>query len=418
MARARERLHVLIAGAGVGGLAAACGLAARGHRVTVLERAAALTRVGGHLGVQSNAVLALRALGAADRVERGGIPVERFEIASWSGRRLAWWSPGAIGRNLSAPSVTVPRHLLLSALADTAAAAGEGAGVGAGLLFGAEVAEVAEDPERVTVRLTDGRSLSGDVLVGADGVRSTVRRLAGLPGEVHAAGYLTWRGVAPGRPPHTGPDTARQHLGRGRTFGHWPLPDGRTYWVATRTTRALGASDAARPVPRPADLPPTVAALVAATPEAEVLRTGVDTVKGGGAWHSGRVVLLGDAAHAMEPTTGQGAAQALLDAVCLAATLGGADGTATGIEHALTTYAARRQPGARAVADEASGLGTMHHLDHPIGSRLRDTVLRFTPQSVWQRRGELRLDEHELLAPAAGAAPDAAPAARQEPVER
>ncbi|MGP4004854.1 FAD-dependent oxidoreductase [Streptomyces sp. 8N706] len=413
MARVRDRLHVLIAGAGVGGLAAACGLAARGHRVTVLERAAALTRVGGYLGVQSNTVLALRTLGAAGPVEEGGVPVERFEISSWSGRRLAWWSPGAIGRKTTAPNVTVPRHLLLSALAEAAQRYRDGTEI----VFGAEVDELTENDTGVTVR-AGGRVFTGDVLIGADGLRSAVRRLAGLPGRPQAAAYRTWRGVAEsGRPPGTGPGTARHYLGRGRTFGHWPLPDGGTYWVATHATASPEQAPDAAPVP--AGLPDGPAGLVAATPPESVLHTAVHTVQGCDTWHAGRVALLGDAAHAMEPVTGQGAAQALLDAVCLATTLGGAEKERASINSALTTYAAARRGPAEAVAREAAGLGKLHHLDHPIGNRVRDAVLRCTPHSVWQRRAALRLDEHELLnAAAAGRLAAPGPGAARQAVQR
>ncbi|MEU0273620.1 NAD(P)/FAD-dependent oxidoreductase [Streptomyces sp. NPDC006307] len=412
MAAVRDRLHVLVVGAGVGGLAAARGLAARGHRVTVLERAPALTRVGGHLGVQSNAVLALRALGASAPVEECGVPVERFEIASWRGRRLAWWSPGALGREMSAPNVTVPRHVLLTALRDAALTHRDATE----LVFGAEVREIAavDDGTGVTVRTADGRSFTGDLVVGADGVRSAVRRLAGLPGTPRTAGYLTWRGVAAARPPATGPHTARHYLGRGRTFGHWPLPDGRTYWVATRLRPGPSAGAAPAGPPDPADLPSRARELVGATPAHDILHTAVDTVEGCDTWHTGRVVLLGDAAHAMEPVTGQGGAQALLDALALATALAGvgaADGPGR-IEGALADYAATRRGPARKVAEEARGLGGLHHLDNAVAVRVRDTVLRCTPHSVWQRRAALRLDERELLAAAApagrGTAPEAA----------
>jgi 2-polyprenyl-6-methoxyphenol hydroxylase-like FAD-dependent oxidoreductase len=400
---ADRRLRIVVVGAGIGGLTAVVALHAAGHQVTVVEREPALTGTGGHLGVQSNAVLALRRLGLADAVVAAGVPVERFELMSWSGRRLAWWSPGELGRELAAPNVTVPRQVLLRALAEAAAEVP--------IRFGEPLVELAETPSEVVVRLLGGAELRADVLVGADGIRSTVRRLLGLPGQPRYAGYRSWRARTPARPEELGPGVARHYLAPGRTFGCWPLPGGGTYWVATRAQRlgdtptTVPADDQSQAEHREllrafADAPAAVRTLLAATEPGALLGLPVHSLADVGAWSTGRVVLLGDAVHAMQPTTGQGAAQAMLDALCLAEQLAAVTGPAPDpaeLRHAFERYVQARWPAVTAIAREAAGLGQMHHVGNPLGRLVRDAVVRGTPHRVWQRRTRLRLTEAALL---------------------
>jgi 2-polyprenyl-6-methoxyphenol hydroxylase-like FAD-dependent oxidoreductase len=398
---ADQGFRVIVVGAGIGGLTAAVALHAAGHHVTVVERAPGLAEVGGHLGVQSNAALALRRLGLDSAVLAAGVPVERFELSSWSGRRLAWWSPGELGREFDAPNVTVPRHVLLAALADGAS--------GLPIHFADPLVGLEEDEHEVVVRLRSGHELRADLVVGADGIRSTVRRLLGLPGEPRDAGYMSWRARTTIRPDELDAGLARHYLGHDRTFGCWPLPDGGTYWVATQLHRTPGP--AAKPdnasaeaahralVDIFADANPTVRALLAATRADDLLSQPVEAIVGVDAWFTRRVVLIGDAVHAMEPTTGQGAAQAMLDALCLADQLSDVTHAtpAADLRRALDRYvAARREPTA-AIAKEASGIGKMHHVGNPMGRIVRDMVLRCTPHRVWQNRTRLRLAEAELL---------------------
>jgi 2-polyprenyl-6-methoxyphenol hydroxylase-like FAD-dependent oxidoreductase len=389
--------HVLVAGGGIGGLAVSIALRQRGFRVTVLERSAAAgERSSAALGVQTNAALALRELGVADAVLSAGVPVEEYVLRSWRGRELARWSPGAVGRELGAPNVTVPRQVVLDALR---AAVPE-----RDLRLGAAVDGVVEHPERVVVRLADGSELDGDLLVGADGVNSTVRaRLLGEEEPPRYAGYTAWRGVAAASTPSLRAGGAAHLFGVGRTFGMWPLPGGRTYWVATRVvpaatgTAAAGAGEHERLRAEFAGAAEPVPYLLDRSDPAGVLRTPIFDRGPVSRWHGDRVVLLGDAAHPMQPTTGQGAGQALLDALALPTALSTVDWAVPGsVRDGLARYAASRT-GAVAVAAEARQIGGMQHVPNRAAALVRDLVLRATPASVWQRRAANRLDELDLL---------------------
>ncbi|MEC3894049.1 NAD(P)-binding protein [Nocardiopsis alba] len=379
-------LRVLVVGAGIGGLAAAAALRDAGHHVTVLERSSGPGTGGACLGLQSNAVLALRELGVDPVEQLNGVPVERFELRSWRGSRLAWWSPGEVGRELQAPNITVVRAELLARLSSLVA--------GCDLRYGAVVESVEQTDDRVTAHLTDGDRVGADLLVGADGLRSRVRRSLGIAGGPSYAGYTAWRGISPTRPSGLERGTAQHYLGQGTTVGCWPLPEDRTYWVATLRVDQDSAPD--RPPARLGERAPrAVRELLATTDPRGVLRTPVHELVGIGKPYKDRAVLIGDAAHGMQPTTGQGAGQALLDALSLASHLRGIG--ARQVPEAIARHIGERQHSALRVAAEASGLGRMHHVNNPAIRLVRDTVIRATPHRVWQQRAMVRLDERPLL---------------------
>lgn len=379
---------VLVAGAGVGGLATAIGMAGLGHRVTVLEQRTGEEHPSGAcLGVQSNAAMALRALGVADPVLAAGVPVREYRLVSWRGRDLAEWSLAEVSAQLGAPSVTVPRAVLTAALRS---------GVPAGVVTtGARVVRVSEDATGVTAHLADGTSVRGDLLVGADGLNSRVRpHVVGDHAPAEYAGYDSWRGTAPVSVATVSDGTAMHVVGAGRSFGAWPLPDGQTYWVATVAAPDEDVDLAAEF----AGAPPFVGTLLLATDQDTVLRTPIHDRDPVDTWHTGRVALLGDAAHPMQPTTGQGASQALLDVLTLTAGLRGVDLTdAAALRDALDAYQADRAPATAGMVREAREIGRMHHMASPVATRVRDLVLRATPRRVWQRRTTARLDELALL---------------------
>ncbi|MFF1490132.1 FAD-dependent monooxygenase [Streptomyces sp. NPDC058319] len=378
----------VVVGGGIGGLAAAIGLRAVGWEVVVAERAPVLADVGAGISLHANGVRALDALGAGAAVRAAARPQYTGGTRVPGGRWLARMDGTVLERRLGTPIVGIPRADLHRALR---AALPEGC-----LRTGAEVRSVDDsDGGRVRVLLdgTGGESatatgtgdvLDADLVVAADGVGSRLRRrlFPDHPGPAYS-GSTVLRAVT-AHPVELRTDFALT-WGRGAEFGHIAFRDGRAEWHAV-----LDAPPGVRPADplaalrrRFADWHEPVPALLAATrPEAVLHHDIHELTVPLPAFTAGRVALLGDAAHAMTPHLGQGACQALEDAVILAAALAAEPSTA----QALARYDAERRPRSQAVARAARRAGRMgQRLAHPAAVALRNTALRLAPDTVTMR---------------------------------
>ncbi|MCY1030714.1 FAD-dependent monooxygenase [Corallococcus sp. BB11-1] len=366
--------HVLISGAGIGGLTLACALHRAGLRATVLERADALRPVGAGLIVQVNASLALRRIGLCDAVVAEGALVEHSAVLDASGQRLTQVDVGALQRELDAPMVALHRARLQAVLRAHVSPEDD-------VRLGVAVTGFQDDGARVTASLSDGTTVSGDVLVGADGLRSAVR--TGLWGEqpTRYSGYTSWRGVCPAVE-LVAPGHVSETWGPGARFGIVPIGHGEVYWFATLNAPA-GTEDAPGQTlsalrERFSGWHAPIAALLAATPAERVLRTDIHDRPPLPQWSRGRVTLLGDAAHPMTPNLGQGGCQAIEDAVVLADCLA-APGP---VEDALRAYEARRLTRANQMVVRSRQMGRVGQWENGAARFVRDSLLRCVPASM------------------------------------
>jgi 2-polyprenyl-6-methoxyphenol hydroxylase-like FAD-dependent oxidoreductase len=368
--RARgDAMRAVVVGAGIGGLAAAIALRGAGVEAVVLERAGRAREIEAGLTIWPNGVQALRALGVEPPLLRA--PLREVRLSTWQGRRLARTDCSGFEERYGVPALAVHaaelRRTLLAAL-------------GAGCVMpGADVARYAEDAGRVTAECRDGRDWAADLLVGADGLRSTVREQLLGDGEPRYTGVTTWRGIGPRAPDGTPMGVSWKLVGQGREFGFVPMADGRVSWFASREA---AEGEAPWPAGHRAELlslhqgwPEMVAGLVRRTGEADILRTDIHDRPPATHWSAGRVTLLGDAAHPMAHCTSQGACQALEDAVVLGKALRDADDA----ESALHQYERQRLRRANAMVRLSSRRGRVIHLKNPAARLLMELALTLTP---------------------------------------
>jgi 2-polyprenyl-6-methoxyphenol hydroxylase-like FAD-dependent oxidoreductase len=364
----------VVVGGGISGLATAVALHQHGWRVTVLERAGEFTEVGAGLSLWPNAMNALAALGLATRVRTLGAVESAGGVRDRSGRWLSRMDNAEIARRHGRPLVVLHRADLLRTLA--AALPPDS------LRPASETHTVRQDGETVTVEHRNG-VLPAELVVGADGLRSTLRRqwwpTAQQP---HYAGYTAWRMITDPLP-----DLRTEGAvlwGHGERFGFTAMPAGRFYCFAAATTPPGGAGvhgEHAAVRHRFGDWPDPIPALLAAVPDGAVLRHDVYDLPPLSTYVRDRMVLTGDAAHAMDPILGQGACQALEDAVTLATCLD----TTQDIGTALARHDMLRRPRTQAIVRRSARLGTVAQWSWPPAVLLRDVAARLIPATATLR---------------------------------
>jgi 2-polyprenyl-6-methoxyphenol hydroxylase-like FAD-dependent oxidoreductase len=369
----------MIVGGGIGGLVAALALGRAGLEVVVFERAPQLREVGAGISLWANATRALKGLGVYEEIRASGAAEIGGELRSWRGEMFLKIPAEDLRARFGEANVAVHRADLQGALFS--------AHPRTTVRLGAEFTGFEQTGEGVLACFADGRQERGDLLVGADGIHSSVR--AQLFGRCapRYAGYTAWRGIAEayGRLPE---GTGLNLWGRGSEFGLAGIGRGRFYWFATKNAPEGEPESAAGRKREVLDLlsgwyePATTA--VASTDEPEILRNDIYDRDPLPRWGAGRVTLLGDAAHPMTPNLGQGACQAIEDAVVLARCLGGG----YGIPHSLRLYEERRVRRTATVVRRSRLAGRIAQIENPLLCRLRDELAKRT-----SGRAQLRLYE-------------------------
>lgn len=336
-------MRVIVAGAGIGGLAAAVALRRRGLEVVLLEQAPAFFEVGAGLQLSPNATRVLSGWGLGPALETIGFEPEAAEVRDHRLRRLLLRTPlgEAARRRWRSPFLQLHRADLHACLNQALHALGPFE-----MRFGARVGAVESDARSVSVRLEDGEVVSGDVLIGAEGIRSAVR--VSLMGEARArfTGQVAWRALVPADrlPPGRVRPVAAVWTGPGRHLVHYYVRGGtlvNLVGVVERDWRIESWTERGDPAEFAADFagwPSPVPELLAAVDEA--WRWALYDRPPLRRWSAGRATLLGDAAHPMLPFLAQGAAMAIEDAEALASLLADAG---EAVEPALLAYETERR---------------------------------------------------------------------------
>jgi 2-polyprenyl-6-methoxyphenol hydroxylase-like FAD-dependent oxidoreductase len=304
-------MRILIVGGGIGGVAVAVALRQRGFEPSVYEAAPELHPVGKGIWVPTNAMQVLDRLGLSAAVARAGWPLERIQLRSVRDGLLQDFDLRPVIARFGHATISIHRAALVQTLADA---------LPAGTVhLGKRCTGVESDPAGVTVRFADGSQERGDLLIGADGIHSAVRERLFPPVELRYSGQTCYRGIADMELPAGLEHTCWEVWGGALRVGFSAIGPRSLYWFAPLLAPA-GSPAPAKALS--AWLADQYAAFPAPVPEmlrqtaAEIIRTDLYDFAPRSPWSCGRVVLLGDAAHATTPNLGQGGAQALEDATC------------------------------------------------------------------------------------------------------
>lgn len=368
----RGALNVGIIGGGIGGVAAGVALHRAGIDVTIYERTPVLGEVGAGMMLWPNATRVLKALALLEKVAAVSGASNHFVVRASSGKILMEIPLG----QFDVPALCARRADLLDALIS---------GLPAGKILLDHHFESFERRKRgVAVHFDGGVSAEHDVVIGADGIRSRVRsQLLGAHEPIYR-GYMVWRGLA--RLPGTVPSSCNSETwGRGKRFGILNTGRDRFTWYATANTAKdhIDSPDGPQrellrsfsgwhePVER----------LIAATPEATILKKGAYDLDPLERWGAGRIMLLGDAAHPCTPNLGQGGCMAIEDALVLAKCLQNEPSP----ELALRHYESKRRKRTRHVQQRSLLMGHIGQWENRLVIGGREVVTSILPAKIFER---------------------------------
>ncbi len=355
----------LVAGGGIGGLAAALALARHGRQVRLFEQSAGFEEVGAGLQMSPNGVRALKAIGAWEAVEPSCvIPSEIHVRDGLSGALLQRIRLGkSFEQRFGAPYRVCHRADLLAGLL-----AAVRRNFGIELNTGRRATAVAEDGATTRLGFADGTSASGAAVIAADGIRSALRQaVAGIVQPI-PRGVILYRALMPLQrvPPEIEADCVTLWLCPGAHVVHYPVSNWRNFNIVAAIDGTLPddgwktPAHAGEVTKRLAGVCEELALLLAA-PASWMRWPGAD-LPALPRWSSGRVTLLGDSAHATLPFLAQGAVMALEDAVILARSLGRGDGVA----EAFRAYDAARRPRTARLQEQSRAMSRIYHASGPL----------------------------------------------------
>jgi len=370
----------LVIGAGIGGLAMAQALLQLGHRVRVYEAAAELREIGAGVVLGANAMRALDELGLHAAVRPVGTPLTAVSLLDERGRVLNQANTSGFTTRLGYDNLAVHRadlqRELLRALPP---------GV---VHLGHRLARFEQNPTHVTAFFENGAQATAEALVAADGIRSRVRRQLLPASQPRYAGYTCWRAVVHTRAPGLPTAGSSETWGRTGRFGLVPVANDRLYWFA-----CINSAEPNNPVLRAyrvADLQRHFAGFHAPIPQVLADTTDADLLWGDlydlaplASFAFGRVLLLGDAAHATTPNLGQGAGMAVEDAAVLSRCL---RHSPTDIPAAFQAFDQQRRPRTRRIVEQSRQLGQLAHFTPPWLAPLRNAALAAVPDWVTARQ--------------------------------
>ncbi|SFN70902.1 FAD-dependent monooxygenase [Xenorhabdus japonica] len=365
-------LKVIIVGAGIGGLTAAIVLRQIGYCVEVYEQAPTLRAAGSGLSVMSNAVAALSSIGINLKLEHFGAPIKCFEIRNAKDHLIRRLPISEVSSSNGFDSVCISRKALQDALLQQ---------LDKNIIHvGAKVTEITERDDGISIRFADGRETCGDLLIGADGIYSFVRDYIQGNKPTRTADYICWLAITRYQHPQITSGYVGHYWGAGKRIGLIDVGGGEVYWWGTAN---MHIEQARKWQGNNQDIlsyykgwPDVVSDIILQTPSENIIAVPAQDRPFSSLWGKGRITLLGDAAHPMLTSLGQGAGMAIEDA----AVLGHVLRQPSDPIFALRQYERIRIPRTEILVNASRKLSGIEQDDRFFHCLKRELSLRFVPK--------------------------------------
>jgi 2-polyprenyl-6-methoxyphenol hydroxylase-like FAD-dependent oxidoreductase len=371
-------LRVAIVGGGIGGLSVAIALRKLGLRPTVFEAAPEIKPLGAGLVLAANAIKSLDRIGIAEKVIPAGHQLDTFLVLDERGRPISTANPRALSDRYGLSNFAIHRaelhRILLQELGDTP------------LFTNKKSTSVQQNERGATLYFQDGTRYEADVVLVADGIHSAIRQQL-VPGSTpRYAGYTCWRAVV--QNPGLDLKATTETWGALGRIGIVPLKNDHIYWFlcvnAPQNDPAMMAMTAADLAERFSGYHAPIPQVLQAARNEQLLHHDIIDIAPIHRFAHGRVLLLGDAAHATTPNLGQGACQAIEDAAVLLDQWEKMQNASP--EDVFRAFEQRRLPRTHAIVNQSWRIGRMAQWTNSVAMQLRNTLLRAIPAAANERQ--------------------------------
>lgn len=355
-------------GAGIGGLTTALLLQQKGFNINVFESASAIEPVGAGIIMANNAMQIYKKAGLSNRIENAGYKVSLMKITDERMRVLSVMDLEKYEAKYGVYNIAIHRAALQKMLAEE---------IGFENIHLSKRLAKIENKGDYIFTFEDGSVSDSNIVIGADGIRSTVRNQLFHTGEIRDTQQVCWRGICDldfsGKYQHE----AIEMWGRGKRFGFVRISETKIYWYAVINAWLVKESETSL-----ADLfsefDNDVQKIIEATEPHSIFKTNIIDLKPIFSWAKGNACIIGDAAHATTPNMGQGACQAIEDAYAISELF--ATGKTT--EEVFLLYEKRRMKKAHEIVNRSWTVGKMSHIENGIGIWLRNALMKTMPASA------------------------------------
>ena len=357
---------ITIIGAGIGGLTTALALKQAGFEVVVYESAPAIKPVGAGIVMAGNAMQIFHNLGIREKIENAGNKISYLKMTDENLKLLSVVPLAKFEEKYGVSNIAIHRADLQRILAEE---------VGYENIQLAKRLTKIQSGETNTLTFEDNTVLSTKIVIGADGIHSTVRYQLFEPAVTRDTKQLCWRGVLKTELARKYTHEAYEAWGRGKRFGFVKISENMLYWFAVVNE---GMDENRTLTDLFKEFHSDISEMISGTEKDQIFQSQIIDLKPFSGWHHGNVCLIGDAAHATTPNLGQGACQAVEDAYIL----GKLFRSGRPVETIFTEYEKLRRKKAHYIVNTSWMIGKVPHIENSFGIWIRNFLMKMIPDAI------------------------------------
>lgn len=371
-------MKIAIIGGGIGGLTTALALQKSNLDVTIYESAPEIKPVGAGIIMANNAMQVFDKLGIRQKIEQAGHKISTIKITDPQLKTLSEVQLNKFERKYGVHNIAIHRGDLQMILAEE---------IGfENIKLSKRLSKIEQGNSGYQLTFEDGSIADAEAVIGADGIKSTVRHQILNIGKLKSAQQKCWRGVGEFDWTTKYSHQAYEAWGKGRRFGFVRINEQKVYWYAVVNENLVKNPNNLRELF--ARFNPEVSRMISETPKEKIFVSDIIDLESIFQWQKDRVCLIGDAAHATTPNMGQGACQAIEDAYLL----GKLFSEGKSVEEVFAQYEKLRMEKAHYIVNTSSTIGKVSHYENSLAIWLRNMLLKATPNSINEKQLEKVFD--------------------------